>query len=80
MVSLLLVVSCKMVSLLLVGMAMGRGGAERWGLHPASHGFVLPQPCPALHDVEYFLTPSPLIGAPRSPVLPRKTLLFVNLP
>ena len=37
-----------------VGMAMGRGGAEGWGLRPR-----LAPPRPALHDGENFLTPSP---------------------
>ena len=61
-----------------IGMAMGRGGAgSKDGVFvPASHGFVLSHPRPALHDGECFLTPSPPLGAPRSLAPPRKTLLF----
>ena len=58
------------------------GGAEsKDGVFvPVPHGFVFPYPCPTLHDRENFLTPSPPLGVPRSPVSPRKILLFVNLP
>ena len=67
-----------------VGMAMGRVGGRgvlKDGVFaPAPHDFVLPNPHPASHDRKNFLTPSPPNGAPRSPALPCKTLLLVNLP
>ena len=49
---------------------MGRGGSEGCGLHP----------CPAPHDGENFLVPSPPLEAPRNPAPSRRTLLLVNLP
>ena len=61
---------------------MGQGGAQlKDGVFiPALHGFVLPHPHPVPHEGENFITPSPFLGALRSLTLPRKTLLFVNLP
>ena len=50
------------------GNGAGRGRTEGWGLRP----------CPTPHNGENSLTPSPPLGAPRSPVPPRKTLHFVN--
>ena len=47
---------------------------------PTLHSFILFHSCPVLHDSENFLTSSLLLGAPQSPVPPRKTLLLVNLP
>ena len=62
------------------GWQWGGAGLKDGVFVPAPHGFFLPHPRPAPHDGEYFLTPSPPLGAPRSLALPRKTLLFVNLP
>ena len=47
-------------------MAMGRGGAEGWGLRP--------------RPTWIFLAPSPPLKAPQSPAPPRKTLFLVNIP
>ena len=47
-------------------MAMGQGEVEGWGLRPR----------PTPHDGKNFLTPSPTLGALRSPAPSRKTLLF----
>ena len=63
-----------------LGMTMGRGGFEGWGLCPRPAWFCLIHPRSALHDRENFLAPSLLLGALRSPASPHKTLLFVNLP
>ena len=52
----------------LVGMAMGRSGAEGWGLCPVPYGFVLPHPRPTPHDGENFFTPFPPFGAPPHPI------------
>ena len=63
-----------------VGMATRRGGVEgsKDGIFvPIPHGIVLPHPRPAPHDGENFLTPSPTLGAPRSPAPSCKTLLFL---
>ena len=53
-----------------LGMAMGWGWFEGWGLRP----------CPTLHDGENFLTSSLLLGTSQSPAPPYKTLLHVILP
>ena len=47
----------------------GRGGAKGWGLRPRPAWFFLApsQPCPALHDRENFLIPSPPLGGPAPP-------------
>ena len=50
-----------------IGMAIGRGGAKGWGLHPRPAWFILPHPCPVSYDGENFLTPSPPLGALQSP-------------
>ena len=65
-----------------IGMAMGRGGSEGWSLCPRlTWFFLIPfPPRPASHDSKNFLTPFPPLGALRSPVPPRKTQLFINLP
>ena len=57
-------------------MAMGRDGSEEWGFCSHLAWFCLTQ---SPHDGENFLTPSPPLEAPQSPVLSRKTLLLVNL-
>ena len=62
------------------GAGRGRKGPKDGVFVPGPYSFVLPHPHLAPHDGEYFLTPSPPLGAPRNPALPRKTLLFVNLP
>ena len=63
-----------------LGMAMGQGGAEGWGLCPRLAWFCLAPSSPASYDGKNFLTPSLPLGAPWSPAPPRKILLFVNLP
>ena len=47
-----------------VGIAMGRGGAEGWSLHPCPVWFCLAHPCPTPYDWENFLTPSPPLRTP----------------
>ena len=66
--------------LMWIGMAMGQGRFEGWGLRPRPAWFFLIHPHLALHDGENFLTPSLPLGAPRRPTPPHKTLLLVNLP
>ena len=65
-----------------LGMAIGWGRSKRWGVHPYLAWFCFTSfpPCPTPHDGKNFLAPSSLLGVPRNPVSPRKTLLFVNLP
>ena len=63
-----------------LGMAMGRGGSEGWGIHPYPHGFVLLHPRTTPHDKKNFLALSLLFGASQILAPPRKTLFFVNLP
>ena len=60
----------------------GRGGAEGGVFVPAPHGFILFHLHLALPRMtgKTFLTPSLPLGASQSPVPPRKTLLFINLP
>ena len=66
--------------LVTIGMAMGRGGAKRWGLCPRLYGFVLPHPHPVPNDGENFLTPSPPLGASRSPASPVKLYFLLICP
>ena len=63
-------------------MAIGRGKAEGWDLCPRLTWICFPPspPHPAPRDGENFVAPSSLLGAPRSPALPCKTLVFVDLP
>ena len=61
-------------------MGWGRAGLKDGVMAPASHDFVLLNPCPAPHVEENFLTPSSPSGALRNPAPPCKTLLFINLP
>ena len=67
------------------GLAIGWGEAKGWVLHPylcpspTLYSFVLPRLHPALHTGKNFLAPSLPLGASRSPVSPRKILLFVDL-
>ena len=56
------------VGLLEVGMAMGQGGSEGWGLRPAHK--ILSFSILAPHDGKYFLTPS---LPPSGPTKPRIT-------
>ena len=77
-------VHCGLIDLgfLGLGMAMGQSRSERCSLHPRPTWFYFTPspPRPAPHDKENLLAPSPPLGAPRSPALPRKTLLLVYLP
>jgi len=49
-------------------MAMGKGRAERWDLHLASHGFVLPHLRLAPYKGENFLASSSSLRASTRPV------------
>ena len=62
-----------------LGMAMGRGKSEGWGLYPRSAWFYFTPSSPHLspHDREIFFSPFPPLGAQRKPVIPRKTLLLI---
>jgi len=57
----------------------GRGGFEGWGLRPRPAWFCLTLSPPHPAYGKNFLSPSPPLGAPRSPAPPRNTLLLVNL-
>ena len=64
-------------------MAMGRGRAEGWDLHPRPAWIFLTPSRPAPHVRENFLPHTrPLRPRedPRSPTLHLKTLFFVNFP
>ena len=43
-------------------MTIGQGGAKDGVFALAPHGFVLPHPYSALHNMENFVTPSPPLG------------------
>ena len=74
-------VHCGLIDLgfLGLGMAMGRGKSEGWGLYPRSAWFYFTPSSPHLspHDREIFFSPFPPLGAQRKPVIPRKTLLLI---
>ena len=76
------IISVRISHHILVGIAMGWGGVgPKDGVFvPALYSFVLSHYRLAPHDGENFLTPSPPLGALRSPVPPRKTLLSINFP
>ena len=65
-----------------------RWGGVRWGFKMGSSFLsrmvfscsIIASSRPILHDGKNFPTPSPPLGALRSPTSLRKTLLFVNLP
>ena len=65
-----------------LGMAMGWGGAEGWGLRPCPAWIFLAPSSPRLapHDGENFLPPPHPLRPPRSPAPTRKTLFLVNFP
>ena len=63
-----------------VGMAMGRGRVEGWGLRPRPAGLVLPHPCLGPHDGDNFLIPSLPLGASRSTAPPHKLYYLLICP
>ena len=60
------------------GNGVGRG--RRMGSSSPPRMVLSCPPRPTSHDGKYFLTPSLLLEASRSPAPPCKTLLFVSLP
>ena len=54
----------------------GVGRVQRMGSTPPPYK-ILSCPIPAPHDRDNFITPSPPLGAPRSPTLSHKTLLLL---